>query len=344
MTLPVWEVEGQERAIRLVQGALEEGRLHHAYLLLGPPHVGKMTLARHMAQAVNCTGPAPPCGGCNQCHRIEAGHHVDVQVVGLEAADGERARVEIGIDRIRDVQHIASLQPFEGTHRVFIIDGAEHLSEEAANCLLKTVEEPPPAVLLLLLTSCEDDIPATLVSRCQRLEVRPLPTSQVLSLLQERFGVEQERAKELAHLSRGCLGWAIRAAQEPAILEEYRKEIQRVAALTQATVRERFAYAEEVAQLFQRDRQAAQERLYQWLRWWRDLLLIKTGLPEEIAHLSWRRQLQEMAHHYSTDDILATLLAILATLQALDRTANARLALEVLMLRLPAPESPARVS
>jgi len=210
----MWQIIGQTRAVSLLQHSLEAGTLAHAYLLIGPPHVGKMTLAKNLAQALNCEAKERPCLKCTACQKIAARKHADVQVIGLTQNEDSAEAKLIGIDQIKDVQHSASLPPFEGKHKVFIIDGAELLSIEAANCLLKTLEEPNDKVTFILLTVNDKLLPATVVSRCQRLELPPLSTSEAAQALADRQGIDNERARLLAGLSHGCLGWAIAAAED----------------------------------------------------------------------------------------------------------------------------------
>ena len=136
----MWQVRGYDTLLRQIETSVREGRYAHAYLLVGPPQVGKHTLAVNMAQAVNCLSSNHiPCGECTQCLHIARGHHADVRIIEVqrEEEDGP-SRKEIGIGDVREVQHQASLKPYEGKHRVFVFDGAEHMSEEAANALLKT--------------------------------------------------------------------------------------------------------------------------------------------------------------------------------------------------------------
>ncbi len=219
----MWQVVGQDRAISLLQRSLEKEALAHAYLLVGPPHIGKMTLALDLAKAINCDAVAPPCGECTSCRRIALGKHADVQIIGLAGDGGSaetRSQTEISIDQIRQMQHSACLPPFEGRYKVFIIEGAELLSNEAANCLLKTLEEPEEKVVFLLLTAREELLPATIVSRCQRLELLPLAVGEVESALNSRWAVEQEKAGLLARLCHGCLGWALLAAPDDSWLKE----------------------------------------------------------------------------------------------------------------------------
>ncbi len=152
----MWQIVGQSRALSLLQRSLEQGSMAHAYLLVGSPHVGKMTLALNLAQALNCQGAEPPCGQCDACQKIALGKHADVQVIGLNTAGNSTEAgptTEIGIDQIREMQHSSSLPPFEGRYKVFIIDRAELMSTEAANCLLKTLEEPASGVIFILLTT-----------------------------------------------------------------------------------------------------------------------------------------------------------------------------------------------
>src|SRR4030043_2492249 len=217
----MWQIIGQPKALALLEHSLQTGELAHAYLIVGAPHIGKMTLASDLAKAVNCQGEKPPGGECQPCRRIADGKHADITVIGLNSAkdSGEiRTRVEISIDAIRELQHSASLPPYEGKCKVFIIDGAEYLSTEAANCLLKTIEEPPPQVIILLLTAEEQRLLPTVISRCQRLELKPLPANEIEKILMESYGIDRDKAGLLARLSRGSLGWALTASVDDGYL------------------------------------------------------------------------------------------------------------------------------
>ena len=141
----MWQLAGHSRATTLLQQSLKNGQLSHAYLLVGPAHVGKFTLARNLAQAVNCTSAEPPCQECTSCRRIAASKHSDIYIVDLISVE----KKEIGIRQIAEMQNAAHLPPFEGKYKVFIFDRAEMLSNEAANSLLKTLEEPPPNLSLI---------------------------------------------------------------------------------------------------------------------------------------------------------------------------------------------------
>ena len=337
----MWRVRGQDRVLKQIDKSFAEGRYAHAYLLVGPPGVGKRTLAFDMAQAVNCLSlDEVPCGECSQCRRIVLGQHTDVQVLEVrkEGGDGPPRR-EVGIDEVRELQRRASLNPYEGRERVFIFDGAESMSEAAANALLKTLEEPPPQVLMLLTTSREEALLPTIRSRCRRLELRPLPMTEVAAELVNSHSVGQDEAEKLARLSMGCLGWAISTLTDPSIIEQRNEELESISRLSEASLEDRFSYASELASLFYRNRESALEVLYRWLRWWRDLLLIEEGGEEFVHNVDWRETLRELARGCTVAQVVAVIKAILRTVDALEQNANARLALEVLMLSLPTDRS-----
>jgi len=329
----MWQTLGQDTIIRWLQHSLQTGRLSHAYLLVGPRHIGKGTLALDLARAVNCQGPQPPCGECRPCQRIAAGKHADVLTLRRE-----EGHVEIGIHQVREVQRPASLKPVEGRCRVFIIDGAEDLSAEASNCLLKTLEEPSPQALFLLLASRETELLPTVRSRCQRLALRPLPREQVEQELRRR-GVEPPRAALLARLARGRLGWALAALPEAADTWSRRRlALERLPRLARASYSERFSYAAQLAGLFSQRRHQAVEELELWQEWWRDLLLIKGGASSFITNWDYQEQLQQQAQEYSLGTMAGFLQELRRTRQFLESNANPWLALENLMLRLPYPE------
>jgi DNA polymerase-3 subunit delta' len=334
----VWQIVGQSRAISLLQRSLEQGSMAHAYLLVGPPHVGKMTLALNLAQALNCQGAEPPCGLCDACQKIALGKHADVQVIGLNSAGDSteaKPRTEIGIKQILEMQHSSILPPFEGRYKVFIIDGAELMSTEAANCLLKTLEEPASGVIFILLTTNDAVLPATVVSRCQRLELRSLATSQVGVALSERWGIEPQKAELLARLSHGCLGWAISAVADDSLLQQRAQRVDRLLDIASGDYEERFDYAAQLVAQFSQNRSLVQEILDLWLDWWRDLLLVKLGCGGAITNIDHQAMLVDLARGYNLAEVRAFINSIQAAGEQLRQNANPRLVLEVLMLSIP---------
>jgi DNA polymerase-3 subunit delta' len=327
----LWQVVGQSRVVSLLQRSLKQGSIAHAYLVVGPPHVGKMTLALDLAEALNCQGTEPPCGVCDSCQKIASGKHADVQIIGLEANNS----AEISIDRIREIQHSSNLPPFEGKYKVFIIERAELMSTEAANCLLKTLEEPPAGIIFVLLATSGGVLPATVVSRCQQLELPPLPASEVENVLSQRWGVERQRAGLLARLSHGCLGWAISAASDERLLQQRAERLEGLLNIIGGDYAVRFAYVPQLVAWFGQRRGLVEEILDLWLDWWRDLLLVKLGSGDSVTNIDHESMLVDMAGGYRLGEIRAVINGIQATGEQLRQNANPRLAFEVLMLSIP---------
>ena len=334
--MPSWNLYGQDHLLSALERGLSLGQLSHAYLLVGPPQVGKGTLAMKMAQALNCLQDSPPCGECASCSRVQRGIHADVQVIAPAADERTgRMRSEIGIDQVRDMEHAAALGAYEGKYRVFIIDGVEKMSLEASNALLKTLEEPPSGVIFLLLSSREDDLLSTIRSRCQRLEVKPVPEREMVELLVSEHSLGAEDAELLARLSAGRLGWALTAAREPRILGERQQKLDDLMDALKGGAERRFRISQELASLQSRDRRAVQETLALWLSWWRDLLMLKEGKPDLVANRDCMKALDEKQAEFSTDQVVAIIKETLATKERLMQNASPRLALDVLMLLLP---------
>ena len=333
----MWSVIGQTRAVSLLQRSLESNSLAHAYLFVGLAHVGKMTLALNLAQALNCQADEPPCGECASCQKVASAKHADVEIIDLshdeDSAETE-SRTRIRVEQIEQLQHSASLPPFEGRYKVFIIDGAELLSSGAANRLLKTLEEPVGKVVFILLTENERRLPATIISRCQRVELLPLATTEIEVALTSKWGIEPQKARLLAKLSHGCLGWAV-GALDDILLQQRAERLDELLNIISADSEERFAYAAQSASQFSQNRELVQEKLDLWLDWWRDLLLVKVGSNSDTTNVDRLATLIDMARGYSLAQIKAFINSIRAASGQLRQNANPQLVLEVLMLSIP---------
>ncbi|MGA2670973.1 MAG: DNA polymerase III subunit delta' [Dehalococcoidia bacterium] len=325
----MWQVIGQDKILSLLDYSLKSDAVAHAYLLVGPRHVGKGTLAINLAQALNCDGPELPCGQCRSCQRILEGKHADVTPIGLDS------KTEIGIDDIRGLQRLANLPPYEGKCKVFIIDDAEYLSTEAANSLLKILEEPPPRVVWLLLAAEEEHLLPTIISRCQRLELKPVPLEQVQEVLINSYKVDADKAKLLAQLCHGRLGWAVSALANGEILEQRSRGIDKLVSVWTANLEQRFAYAQELASQFSQNRKDGAEIIERWLDWWRDLMLIKGGCREAIINVDYETTLEEQARGLSLSEIEGFLTNLGLLQENISKNVNPRLAWEWLMLNLP---------
>jgi DNA polymerase-3 subunit gamma/tau len=198
------ELVGQEHVVRALTNALRQQRLHHAYLFTGTRGVGKTTLARVIAKALNCeTGiTAEPCGKCAPCVEIDAGRFVDL--IELDAASNTQ------VDNMRDLLESALYAPTNARFKVYIIDEVHMLSRNAFNAMLKTLEEPPGHVKFILATTDPQKIPVTVLSRCLQFNLKQIPQAQIKAHLQkilelERVAGEDEALTLLARAAHGSM-------------------------------------------------------------------------------------------------------------------------------------------
>ena len=196
------EMVGQEHIVRALTNALSQNRLHHAYLMTGTRGVGKTTLARVMAKALNCeTGvSATPCGRCAACTEIDAGRFVDL--IELDAASNTQ------VDQLRELLDNALYAPTRGRFKVYIIDEVHMLSRSAFNAMLKTLEEPPQHVKFILATTDPQKVPVTVLSRCLQFNLKQIPQPQIreqLARVLEHEGIAFEGAA-LGLLARSAHG------------------------------------------------------------------------------------------------------------------------------------------
>ncbi len=196
------DMVGQEHVVRTLRNAIESGRIANAYLFIGPRGIGKTTTSRILAKALNCTNPkgVEPCGECENCRQIAAGRSIDV--TELDAASHNK------VEDVKPIMDAVQFKPVASKYKIFIIDECHMLTNAAWNALLKTLEEPPPYVKFIFATTEGDKLLATIISRCQRFDLRRIQTHQIAGRLRhicEQEGITAEEDALLA-IARGAEG------------------------------------------------------------------------------------------------------------------------------------------
>lgn len=198
------EVVGQEHVTATLLNSLKLGRVAHAYIFAGPRGVGKTTVARILAKAVNCLNPQDyePCNECEMCVEISNGRSIDVLEI-----DGASNR---GIDEIRDLRESVRYTPTKAKYKVYIIDEVHMLTKEAFNALLKTLEEPPSHILFIFATTEPHRVPPTILSRCQRFDFRRIEIQKIIERLnliaqQDKIQIDQDSLFTIAKKANGSL-------------------------------------------------------------------------------------------------------------------------------------------
>jgi DNA polymerase-3 subunit delta' len=330
--------------------AVVRGEPAHAYLFSGPGGVGKGTAARELAAALNCDADTRPCGECRSCRDIlePDRQHPDVELVATGslcdetehgAHEGSR---DIRICQIRRLERVLALTPYRAPWRVAIIDSAERLNQDASNAFLKTLEEPPAATVLVLITSKEEQLLETVLSRCQKVTFGRVEREKVEQALAAR-GVERERSTAIAALANGRLGWALRAADSDDVLTERHAFLDSAVEMAHASPATRLAWAKGADERGPAMRERFLRELEIWESWWRDVLAMSAGTPGRpmtgIINVDRFESLEREGRLYAPADIVRFLRVLQQTREHLQLNVDAQLALEVLVLDLPAASS-----
>lgn len=359
---------GGALALRSLEAMLDAGRLPHALLLSGPAGIGKRDLALSIAQAVVCesTSEPSPCRRCRPCRRVRDPDHPRTPLTHADINHTDVALVEpggvctvseheygkshsnsraIAICQVRWLERTISIKPFEGPARVVIIDPADAMTTEAADAFLKALEEPPPGVYFVLLSAREATLSETIRSRCRALRLTPLNHARTEAWLRARLPqAGADEITQLARQSRGRVGWLDSSLAEGDPLALRTAQIEELLRLSGASRAERIDAAEQLAGRRQFASPAVIEDLLTllaaWSEWWRDIWLERMGRSEQIIHATLRDRLREQAAQYAPDQLTQFLRTLEQTRVRLRDGINARLAMEIMLLAMPASAAP----
>ena len=322
------EIKGQEQAKSLLKKDLESGNLNHAYLYAGPPGVGKTKTALAMAKAIVCSQriDGGACGVCRNCRLVEAEKFTGVELLQPKG-------VTYKIEQMRELQKICYYNKSEGEYRIFILPEAERMTLQAANSMLKLLEEPPPGNIFIFTTKNTAAVLPTILSRCRIIKFASLSVELIKDKL-EGMGKTSQEAEFIAHLSGGSMDYAIQLAETGEAFSRRQKALELLQEIWQARA-ERIIPAVKILE----QEENLEELLNHMLMLARDYLVWqKTGDEKMLINRdraeSIKRKEKGSEGLPEESLLIATLTELLLFRMRLQKNANKRLALDVMVWKI----------
>lgn len=315
----------------MLREAVAREKMPHAYLFVGIPGIGKTATALALCRALNCERPedGEGCGHCPSCRKMAGGNFPDLVILEPESQ-------VIKIEQVRALERIFSFKAVAGRYRVTVIRQAETMTEEAANAFLKTLEEPPPDNILVLTVTEPLDLLPTILSRCQRISFRPIPTALIEAWLLDQQGMEKDKAAVLARMAAGSPGKALDIGESDFL--EKRQELlyslnRIIHWLPQEVVEWALAYTGKEKK---EKKEAAASFLFGvWKTWYRDLLLTKATCSEEaLVNMDFSRELKNACEDFTIDALVESFFILDQAERDLMRSRNLDILIENAVLGL----------
>ncbi|MCX7981489.1 MAG: DNA polymerase III subunit delta' [Syntrophales bacterium] len=321
-------IYGHEKQIAFLKHVVSTKKIAHAYVFCGPEGIGKRTVALSFAASLLCPSSeeGAGCGHCSTCERTMKGSHPDTVIISPTVAT-------IKIQDIRDAIMATTLHPLEGLRRVVIIDEADHMSEPAANAILKTLEEPRPGNFFLLITARPYRLPPTIISRSQLIAFSPLARSQLTRFLLDQTKLSREQAEIIAACTDGRISKALSLANDEYF--SFREEMHH--ALTSA-IKSKALAPLILSRFISQEKMELEDKLTVLTTLFRDALWLKeTGSTEGIANVDFLEIIRILAHQLSPRQILLNIQTLTQAQLDLELNANKSLTLDASLFSLSFP-------
>lgn len=316
---------GHKDVLTHLQNAMDMGKVSHAYIINGETGSGKKTVARAFAQALQCENEEDrPCGKCHSCLQAQSGNHPDIIEVTHDKPNS------IGVDDIREqVVEDVSVRPYSSRYKVYIISDGEKMTAQAQNALLKTIEEPPAYVVVLILTANASALLPTILSRCVRLDMKPISDEQVRNYLMEHVQIPDYQADICVAFAQGNIGKAIQLASSERFSEIRSSAVHLVTHVKEMDLSEISSAVKAVTE-FKLD---IRDYLDILAVWYRDVLYFKaTNDADGIVFRENLRAIQQQTRRSSYEGLESILEGIKKAKARLSANVNFELTMELLFL------------
>ncbi len=320
------DIYGQDHIREHLQNAIKTKKLSHAYIIQGEAGSGKKTIARLLAKTVLCKEQGiEPCCSCVSCKQADSDNNPDIKYVTHEKAG-------IGVDDIRDqLNNDILIKPYEGPYKVYIIDEADKMNEQAQNAMLKTIEEPPEYAIIILLTVNAKLLLPTILSRCILLNTRPVGRKTVIKYLKDNRGTSDRLAEMAADFSEGVIGRAINYAASDEFITKKDEVLSFIKRINMMSVGERHERVLELS----KNKEYISDYLSLLMLWYRDVLVEKTA--GSAGRILFKEELSDIigtAGRLSLQEIDKKMKAIETMRNRLNQSVNVETSLELLFTEL----------
>lgn len=319
------DVIGQKEVVNILKEELKDDRINHAYLFYGKEGIGKKTLATEFARALLCNQiENDSCNICNNCRRVEHGNHPDLKII-----EGNEKTKNLKIEQIREMQKEIAYKPYESEYKIYIIDGAENMTTQAANSLLKTLEEPPSYAVIILISEELNKLLPTVISRCQNLRFSNISREKMQKFL-DKENVEESKKELIIGLARGSIGKAKELYKNDEFLNKRKKIYDFLKEIHNITKVDIFSEANDWVDILKED-----FPLFDLLSaWYRDIIIYKRGNKKQLVNSDYENFILQEADKYNLNELLAIVELIETYEGYINRNAFKDLTLQVLLLKI----------
>lgn len=330
-----WQLVGHQEITNFLEKTIVNQKLAHGYLFYGQKQLGKKTLVKKFIQNIFCYADDPqkktlPCGICHNCQQILKNNHPDV--IWLKK---ESDKKEITIEQIRTLQTTLTTYSFFKSYKIAVIENIENLNDNAANAFLKTLEEPHKKIILILIANNLNKVPATIISRVQKIKLLPVPAKQIYNFLLNS-GKNHEEARILAKISEGKPGRTLTFLRVPDLWTDYLKQIKIFFYLIAGNYNNKIYLTEKIFNKNETNTEKIKTispMLNIWQLLLRDLILLKLKQNDKIINIAEKEKLSKLSQIYSLKKLIQLEKNIQKLKKDLLTNVNIKLALENLLFQ-----------